>query len=181
MLSIISLLALTFFGVISYFINYFTGIHEFLTISIIFFTIDALSFFILFFINSNSWEYEINRLNEIHKYKKLLMLKKEQFDNVKIEWVKYLTIEYPNLEKDIFNKMSLDEKNQLTSYFVKYPQLSSSSMFNTLIQGISNMYNNIYELESYIADEEEKLKNSIVNKWHIFHSSLCKDYINSIK
>lgn len=179
MLSILLFFILTAFTAIGFTINYYTGITEIFVFSIIFLCCDVLCVFFLFFTHANAWNNEVSYLNAIQKYKKLLILKKQEFENSKVEWIKYLTIEYPNIEKDIFDKMSPDEKNQLTSYYVKYPELSSGKMFTTLIGNISKMYNDIYELEKKITENEEDLKNSFYDKWTIFHSLLIKNYIET--
>jgi hypothetical protein len=128
-----------------------------------------------FFSNMAQWGCQIERFEQIRKYKKLLKLKRKLFDELKVEWIKYLSVEYPNFEKGIFENMAPQEKSDLQMYFVKYPELSSSILFSKLIDNISSMTKSIYEIEENIEREACYIRNQLQNKWCLVQPSIPED------
>jgi hypothetical protein len=153
-----------------------TGNKEvFLPITIAFFIL-ALGWTIVgFFINLTQWDLQIKRFEGVRKIKKLLKIKRTQFEELKGDWIKYLSVEYPDFEKGVFEKMSPQEKSDLKMYFVKYPELSASSMFTLLIQKISGMSDEIFHLDKDLEWESAQIRSQFQNRWLIIKPEIPKD------
>ena len=147
----------------------------FLPITIVF-AVLALGFAVVgFFINLTQWDSQIKRFESVRKDKKLLKIKRTQFDGLKKDWIQYLSVEYPDFEKDVFEKMSPTEKSDLKMYFVKYPELNSSSMFKLLIQKISEMSDEIYKLDRDLELESSQIRSQFQNQWLIIKPMIPTD------
>jgi hypothetical protein len=133
-----------------------------------------------FFSHMAQWGSQIERFENIRRYKKLLNIKRKLFDELKAEWIKYLSVEYPNFEKGIFEKMAPQEKSDIQMYFAKYPELKSSGLFSKLIDNINSMSKSIYEIEEHIEREACYIRNQMQNKWCLFQPSIPEDINESI-
>lgn len=178
MFFIYTILMFLFFSLSSFVAMYLTGNSGvFLPFTIIFIVLSIGFFIVGFFINFAQWDLQIKRFERIRRTKKLLKIKNKQFNELKIDWIKYLSVEYPDFEKDIFKKMSPQEKSELKMYFTKYPELSSSHMFEILITNISRMSNEIYTLDQDIEYASENIRSQLQNKWLILNPTIPEDIL----
>lgn len=152
-----------------------TNTKVFLPFTMIFIGLAVVFSIVGFFINLAQWDIQIKRFEEVRKSKKLLKIKRKQFEELKADWIKYLSVEYPDFEKDVFSKMSPQEKTDLKMYFTKYPELSTSSMFNLLVEKISRMSNEIYNLDSELETHSAIIRSQFQNQWLLIKPPIPED------
>jgi hypothetical protein len=81
--------------------------------------------------------------------------------------VKYLGKDYPEFEKEIFDKMTATDKDALVGYFVKYPELSTANGFNTIIKTAKEHAKDLLTVKDTIRYKIENLNMMRNDKWII--------------
>lgn len=106
--------------------------------------------------------------NKIKKLKNKVVLREQKYKELSEFYEKYLAKEYPNIEKDIFNKISENKPNELMALLQNYPELKTYIGFGDMVNRISELVKDIYETKEYINAQIEDIDNILTNPWLIW-------------
>ncbi len=96
-------------------------------------------------------------------------------DNL-INSLKLHVIQYVDLEKEIFKNISLEN---ISSYFVSYPELKSSDVITGLMEQITRSESAIYSEETSVEYVHTRIRIARTNPWLI--SSMIPDLSDEVK
>lgn len=104
-------------------------------------------------------------LNNIKKLKQNKLAAEKKYNELKEYYEKYFAKIYPDLEKEIFNKISSDTPKDLKKFFQTYPELKSSAIFEKMLSSINKLVSDIYEYEECINSNIRDIDNIITDSW----------------
>jgi hypothetical protein len=112
---------------------------------------------------------QANRIrNAYFTHQKKITLHQQKYKELKEYYEKYLATNYPELEKEIFNKITESQPKELTVLLQSYPELKTSLVFSELMKGITSLVDRIYSCRMEADAEIEKLENIKIDSWMIF-------------
>ncbi len=107
---------------------------------------------------------QINKFEELRKVKAIEKIYTEKSDNLTTEFKLYLAKQYPDHEKDIFDKM---QPKGISQYLVIYPQIRSSETISLLVEKINKLQDDIYEQQIKRAGVMKDIRFRKINPWNI--------------
>lgn len=142
----------------------------------IIFTATYIIFFISgFFHHMTSYKNFLENLNEIRNSQKTIIQKKEKLDALQKYYEEYLAKIYPDIEKDIFNKIAENQPKELVALFQQYPDLKSSVVLKKLTKKVTTLYNDLYSSKSSLNWELKKIQDFKINPWLLWMPKVPAD------
>jgi hypothetical protein len=126
------------------------------------------------FFNMSSHDDFRQRTESARAGKKKFLNYKKTYDDMKQTLVQYLGKEYPTFEKEIFEKMSPEEKSEIGAYFVKYPELNTAQGFQKLIDEMS-INSRLLEICNEIDNDIRHMRALKASQWIIVNLSIPSD------
>jgi hypothetical protein len=105
---------------------------------------------------------QVNNLTWIDKLTYTIRLYEKQRAEMIPEIKKYLGELYPNIEKELFGKMSANETD-LRIYMVKYPEIKSNETIKYLVDRIQHYSDLVVECEKDKLWHEQRLQARMMN------------------
>ena len=115
-----------------------------------------------FIVSSLAWSSQINDFEDIERYRNVEDIYQTKAEVLTTEFAKYLAENYPEHERDIYDKISPDKVNL---YFAKYPELRASETLVILVDRINQLQTDVYDQQISV---EQILKNTrfrLRNPW----------------
>lgn len=97
---------------------------------------------------------EIDNETAITQYKSNEVIYQKKADTITAQLSTYLSVQYPNLEKDILGSLA---KNP-NLLFLKFPQLRSSETIISLANQYSNLESQVFTQETNVTAKEQKIQ-----------------------
>jgi hypothetical protein len=142
----------------------------------IIFTATYIIFFISgFFHHLNHFHGLKRSLNEFRRSKKDLVQQQEKLDDLKKYYEEYLAKLYPEIEKEIFNKIADNQPKELVALFQQYPDLKSSVVLKKLTKKVTELYNKLYSSKESFNWRISEIQNSQCNPWILWNPKLPVD------
>jgi hypothetical protein len=120
--------------------------------------------FILFVRNLNVVSSQIDDMESIVMVDEQTEILNRKANELMGEFKLHLGETYPNLEKDIFSKISPES---LSVYMVQYPQLRSSETIIELVKQINSLKSNVYDMEMRRAEFKKEIRYRLRSPWNI--------------
>ena len=102
---------------------------------------------------------------DLKKVQKCEQIYTEKANLLTMKFSNYLAEIYPNLEKSIFEKISPEN---VSVYFVKYPELKSSHTIEKLVDEISELQDSVYAQKIMSAEIQRDIDYYYNNPWLLF-------------
>lgn len=141
----------------------YSGKKELANIVLMFSSIISVSaFFASFFVSALAWSEQISDEENVIKYRQIEQIYQSKAEALTAEFAQYLASEYPEYEKNIFDKIS---PGTVGMYFVKYPELRSSETIVVLVEHINELQSDVYAQQVSVAKVEKDIRYRQRNPW----------------
>lgn len=117
---------------------------------------------VLFGANVSAYYNQIDALETIREYEDKQEILTEKSEALIQEFEVYLTEQYPDHEKEIFDKISPDE---VLLYFAKYPELRASETISKHVDEVKALRSAVYDQRENIAHAEKEIRVRKRNPW----------------
>jgi hypothetical protein len=146
-----------------------------LVFQIIFTAVYIIFFISGFFHHLNHFHGMKRSLNEYKRNKKDLANKQEKLEDLKKYYEDYLAKLYPEIEKEIFNKIADNQPKELVALFQQYPDLKSSVVLKKLTKKVTELYKEVYSSKESVNWRISEIQNSQTNPWILWTPKLPAD------
>jgi hypothetical protein len=142
----------------------------------IIFTAVYIIFFITGFFHHMNHIQQMNKsINDYKRCKKEVNNKQQKLDDLKKYYEEYLAKLYPEIEKEVFNKIADNQPKELVALFQQYPDLKSSVVLKKLTKKVTELYNQVYSAKENTNWRITELQNSQMNPWILWTPKLPAD------
>lgn len=107
---------------------------------------------------------QIEDFENIKKFKELELVYQAKADVLTVQFVKFLSQEYPAHEREIFKEIGPEK---VLLYFAKYPDIQASKTLSELAGRISELQNDIYKQRIDTAEAKKNTRVRLRNPWLI--------------
>lgn len=130
----------------------------------------------------NLWSYSNQKrlFENIRSEQQSMLIMEQRFIDLRSEFAKNLGEKYPELEKNIFEKMAPQDADQLKFYFVQYPELKSATTLNYLVEQIKSIADDWYNKQLLLQKLYAEARYRVVSPWLIFQAEIPADLYLSI-
>jgi hypothetical protein len=111
-----------------------------------------------------SYTFQIYDQQELIKIEECRVVYQQRADVLVKEFAGYLSVMYPEHERDIFNTIS---PKDVDVYFAKYPDLRSSETIVALVREISALRNAVYTQDILRAETLKNMRVRKVTPWNV--------------
>lgn len=87
----------------------------------------------------------------------------------------YLGKDYPDIEKEIFSKMTADDKKNLQNVLTVYPELKSSFTITSLVNNMKEIADASYQEMIAMERLAKDIRYKRTSPWHLVHPSIPGD------
>ncbi len=131
--------------------------------------------FVSFVNNLVCFTQQVERFEKLRGKLKIIKLQKERQDDLMGEFKLYLAITYPEIEKDVFNKIC-NIKTDINAV-LSYPEIKSSETLIELVKRLDQLSNNLYNVKSNFEQDCAIIRYFNNNKWFMFMPQIPEDVL----